>query len=248
MTRNYPMKNVEGEKQDHPHHRSLFFTHGEVNGIDFWSEVKEHGFIKHREFVEVSASGNRAVIVTRNDWIDRADKKHVEDLRRLVFSTDGDSRIIDFDITFTASYGPVTFGDTKEGSMGVRVPTVMDVDRKQGGEIVNSEGIKDKDAWAKRAKWVDYHGPVSGQVVGIAMLNHPSSFRYPTWWHVRTYGLFAANPFGLKSFEPDKGVSGAHKLEEGETMSLRYRLIFHKGDEKQADIEGAFQKYAAEKK
>lgn len=255
MTRDYPMKYVDGEKHDHPHQRSFWFTYGNVNGLDFWTEFGEQrGRTVHREFVEKSAKGNTATIVTRNDWLGPDDKKHLEDERRIVLRADGDARIIDFDITLKATAGDVVFGDTKEGAFGIRIPTKLDVDPEknkpraegEGGHIVNSDGLTDKDAWGKPARWVDYHGPLEGRTVGVAILNHPSSFRFPTRWHVRTYGLFAANPFGVHDFEPGSKET-PYTLVSGEELALRYRVIFHEGDHKQADIEGAFQKYAAEK-
>jgi len=111
------------------------------------------------------------------------------------------------------------------------------------GNIVNSDGLVDKDAWGKQASWVDYHGPVDDQIVGIAILNHPSSFRYPTYWHVRTYGLFAANPFGLRDFKNDKTLDGSYTVKPGESISLRYRLVFHKGDEKEGRIAEMWEEY-----
>ena len=104
--------------------------------------------------------------------------------------------------------------------MGVRVAGTMKVDAKLGGRIVNSEGQTDGDAWAKRAAWVDYHGPVDGLTVGVAILNHPSSFRFPTYWHVRTYGLFAANPFGWQDFQRSDDVDGSCALAPGESITL----------------------------
>ncbi len=116
------------------------------------------------------------------------------------------ARIIDFDFRIFASDGPVTFGDTKEGMFGIRVASSMDVTRKQGGRITNAEGLTDEKAWGKPSPWVDYVGPVKDKIVGIAIINHPLSFRYPTTWHVRTYGLFAANPFGWHDFgRPERG-------------------------------------------
>jgi hypothetical protein len=246
MTRNYPMRKVDGEKRDHPHHRSLWFTHGSVNGIDFWSEPGA-GKIVHREFLKCETTGPTAIISTVNDWIGPGGKKQCEDVRTLTFRGDADRREIDFEITIKATDGPVRFGDTKEGTMGLRVPTAMDAlqisDKR--GEIVNSEGDKDRAAWGKQAAWVDYHGKLDGDLVGIAILNHPSSFRYPTYWHVRDYGLFAANPFGLHDFKgsADK-EEGAYTLPAGETLSLRYRFLFHRGDEKAGGIAEAFDAYS----
>ncbi|MDZ7616188.1 MAG: PmoA family protein [Patescibacteria group bacterium] len=246
MTRAFPMiEDIEGERHDHPHQASFWFTHAEVNGSNFWSiKAKEDilGTTRHGEFRRID-SGKAATIVTVNDWIGHDGRKVLEDERVIEFGTIGDSRYIDFTITLKATEGPVTFGDTKEGTFGVRVAATMKVDAKLGGKIVNSEGQTDLDAWGRPAAWVDYHGPVEGETVGIAILNHPSSFRFPTPWHVRTYGLFAANPFGLSDF-PDPVESGEYTLKRGEDMTLRYRVIFHRGTEKDADIASLFNAYA----
>ena len=176
-----------------------------------------------------------------------------EDQRTFTFGSDGEHRWIDFDITIQASDGPVTFGDTKEGSMGMRVSETMKVDAKKsnpklGGQIINSEGQTDQDAWGKPAAWVDYHGPVDDETVGIAIFNHPSSFRFPTTWHVRTYGLFAANPFGLHDFTGDKNTDGSYTLPAGQTMTFRYRILLHRGDEKAAKVAEGYANYAKQAK
>ncbi|MCA9103460.1 MAG: PmoA family protein [Planctomycetales bacterium] len=247
MTRAYPMRQVEGERQDHPHHRSIWFTHGDVGGVDFWSESDRSGKIKHREYVDVNDDDDHT-IKTINDWYDADGKKICEDVRTVKFAAGDNWRSIDYDVTITASEGPVKFGDTKEGAMGIRVPTAIDVDNENGGgHIRTSEGLEDRAAWGKRASWVDYYGDIDGQTVGVAMLNHPSSFRYPTYWHVRTYGLFAANPFGLHDFLDDETADGSFELAQGETLTMRHRLIFHLGDTTTADIAAEFERYAAEK-
>ena len=247
MTRAYPMaKGSESEREDHVHHRSVWFTHGDVNGLSFWHIET----IKHREFVKVE-SGSKAKVVTINDWIDGDGKKVCEDLRCLTFGVLGDARFIDYDVTLKATDGPVKLGDTKEGTMAIRVAGTMKVDAKKvnpkwGGKIVNSEGLTDGDAWGKRAAWVDYHGPVDDKVVGVAILNHPSSFRFPSYWHVRTYGLFAANPFGLHNFEGSDKVDGSHTMAKGESIDFRYRFLFHPGDEKEGKVAAAFEAYSKE--
>jgi len=241
VTRAHPMGEGPGEKKDHVHHRSIWFTHGDVNGVSFWHEGKNTGTIAHREFVEVDA---RAAIATRNDWLGPDGKKICEDLRKLTFGADGDSRWIDFDITLKATDGPVKFGDTKEGTMGIRVAGTMKVDSNLGGHLVNSRGQTDGETWGKQAEWVDYYGPVDGKTVGVAILNHPTSFRFPTYWHVRTYGLFAANPFGLHHFKGSNSVDGSHTLPAGESITFRYRLLFHTGDVKTGKVAEAFAAYA----
>jgi len=249
MTRGYPMRAVtQYEKADHVHHRSFWFDHGDVNGISFWAEDGKNGTIVQRRFVQLR-DGDQAVISTDNDWVAPSGEKFCADVRTLTFNADAEQRWIDFDVTVKAAYGQVTFGDTKEGSFGMRVAGSMRVERNAGGKIINSEGQTDKQAWGKRAAWVDYSGPVytkSGKTerVGIAILNHPSSFRYPTYWHVRTYGLFAANPFGLHNFLGSDKVDGSFTLKPGQAFSFYYRVIFHRGGAKDIDLDKAFQTYA----
>jgi len=248
VTRSYPMMKdgKPDERKDHVHHRSFWFDHGDVNGVSFWHEQGGNGEILHRKYVK-RAGGRQAVISTINDWIGPDGKKHCEDLRTLTFSKHDGQLVIDFDVTVKASAGKVTFGDTKEGSFGVRVAGTMKVDAEKGGKIINSEGQEDREAWGKPASWVDYHGPVEGNTVGVAILNHPSSFRYPTHWHVRTYGLFAANPFGLHDFYGKKAdIDGSHTMEPDESFTLRYRVLVHNGDEKAAKIAEHFEHYAKE--
>jgi len=243
MTRGYPMREPSKlEKKDHVHHRSFWFTHGDVNGVSFWHEQGGNGEIIHREFLNVS-SGDKGVIATRNDWVAPGGKKLCEDFRSFVFAGDKRSRWIDAEITVKASYGDVKFGDTKEGCFGVRVAGSMRTEREDGGHIMTSEGKKDKAAWGTAASWVDYYGPVDGQTAGVAIMNHPSSFRFPTYWHVRTYGLFAANPFGLHNFK-GKEHDGSHSMKKGESFTLRYRVLLHDGDTAEGKVKSVYQQYA----
>jgi hypothetical protein len=257
MTRNYPMRDKAGEKKDHPHQRSMWFTHGSVGGADFWSEGNKAGTINHLEFVKV-ASGDPAVIVTRNEWLALDGHRICEDERTLHFGADADARWIDFDIVLKATDGDVVFGDTKEGMFGVRLAHSMNAELKKGGKIVNSNGKVGDAVWGQPAAWVDCSGPVDDQTVGIAILNHPSSFLYPTCWHVRPYGLFAANPFGLHDFATGGGkisetpetkkIDGSYTLRKGQTITFRYRVVFHCGDERQGKIAERFSAYSDSEK
>jgi hypothetical protein len=246
MTRAWPLR--EGnpdEKTDHVHQKSFWFDHGNVNGVDFWAETsRQQGKQVHKELLKAEG-GKVGTIAARTDWNGPDGKTLLTDVRTVRFSGDKDARTIDFDVICTAVADEVTFGDTKEGSFGLRIAESMRVDRKTGGKIVTSEGLEDDKAWGKPAKWVDYYGPVQGETLGIAILNHPSSFRYPTHWHVRTYGLFAANPWGLHDFTMGK-ESSEHKMKKGDSFTLRYRVIFHKGNEKDGKIAEAFAAYTKE--
>jgi Family of unknown function (DUF6807) len=226
-TRAYPMGLVAGEDRDHPHQRSFWFTHGRVNGIDFWSEENGHGTIRETARETVLSGPVLVRLRTANRWVAPDGRQVCEDQRVITVTRTESARIVDFEITLRAGSGPVVFGDTKEGMFGLRVATSMDVNKKQGGRIANAEGLLDDHAWGKASPWVDYTGPVEGKPVGIAILNHPRSFRYPTTWHVRTYGLFAANPFGWHDF--GLGKSGEYTLPEGKSLWFGYRVILHSG-------------------
>ncbi|MCC7086465.1 MAG: PmoA family protein [Pirellulales bacterium] len=244
MTRAWPMDDAGAVSKDHSHHRSFWFSHGNVNGNDLWGEGKGTGSTEHREFIEVSG-GKIAKIITKNDWLDHHGKKLAEDERTLKFSTDGNSRIIDFDITIKATVGDLKLGDTKEGTFALRVPDDFRLTANKDGRIVNSNGVEGVETWGKTASWVDYEGQIEAQTLGIAILNHPSSYGYPTHWHVRDYGLFAANPFGLHDFNGGNGESGEVSIKQGDTLHLRYRVILHQGNDTDAKIAEKFKEYSA---
>ena len=162
-----------------------------------------------------------------------------------------DARVIDWDETLHAEDQPIRLGDTKEGTMGLRVhPNLrMENDARRGvttanGTAINSEGVRGGEVWGKRAKWVDYSGQIDDQTVGIAFFDHPENLRHPTYWHARTYGLFAANPFGLSSFV-GSGSDGSYTIPAGEVLRLRYRFVFHEGDAEQAKVEQLYQAYVS---
>lgn len=244
MTRNFPMQTVEGEDHDHKHHRSLWFTHGNVNGLDFWSEDKDFGKVVHQSFTKVASGQKEGVITSRNHWTAKDGTVVCTDERTLrIYNRPDNERLFDFEITIQAGKADVTLGDTKEGTMALRLAETMRLKPnkentgKPTGHIVNSEGVRDGDTWGKRANWCDYYGPVDGKIVGAAIFDHPKNPRHPTWWHVRDYGLFAANPFGQHDFEklPDKNA-GNLVIPAGKSVTFRYRFYLHEGDEKQAKV------------
>jgi hypothetical protein len=257
MTRSFPMKEVEGEVTDHYHHRGIWFGHEDIGGADSWAEkktfekkgvipsssqerVNKLGSQKHQSIRSMSADDKQATIVSDVDYLGPDGKKTLSEVRTLVFRVDGKTRLIDFHQDFIATEGEVTFGDKKDAGLSIRVPSTMSVDSKKGGRILNSEGLTDNDAWGKRGRWCDYSGPVEDETLGVTILNHPSSFRHPTSWHVRTYGLFTANPFG--TLDPES-PNGPHTLKKDEKLSLRHRFVLHDGSFTQEDIERAYKIY-----
>ncbi len=262
MTRAYPVgPSTEKEAQDHIHHRSIWLGYEGVNEIGFWQEPEPgvnppfpSGEQRHREFVEVACDGHEAIIKSINDWVGPDGQKVCEDQRTWRLGTTGDQRWLDCHFVLTASEGEIRLADSKEGFFAVRVPHWMNVDSKLGGKIVSSRGLTDAAAWAQPAEWVDYHGPVGhgpvgDETVGIAILAHPSSLNYPAPWHVRTYGLFAANPLGQIAFTPEAQDVRERPLRmtlaQGESITLRHRIVLHRGDEKSARLAEIHAAYAA---
>ncbi|MCB1125958.1 MAG: PmoA family protein, partial [Verrucomicrobiae bacterium] len=250
MTRNWPMEEAPGEDRDHPHHRSLWYAHGDVNGVDLWSEAANAGRTVHAEFLKLSSGPKEGVIQTLNRLESKEGKVLGTDVRTMTFSAPGDVKIIDFDITVKASHGDLVFGDTKEGTMALRLTETMRLKPnkenvgKPTGHIVNSEGVTDGATWGKRAKWVDYTGPVEGQTVGVAIFDHPGNPRHPTWWHVRYYGLFGANPFGIHDFERKPAGTGDYTIPSGESRTWHYRIVLHAGDTDAAGVAKLYDAYA----
>ena len=245
VTRRYPIELVSDEERDHPHHRGMWFTHGEVSGDDYWSEAATAAATYNRSFEEIISGPVYGYFRARTDWIGNDGKKDAEDTREVWIYNVKNGRIIDIDTTVRATTGPVVFGDTKEGAFGIRLPDTMRV-KGGGGHIENSKGVKDADTWGKRAEWVDYYGPVEGQTVGVAILDHPLNLRHPTYWHVRDYGLFAVNPFGIHDFEKGqtKGV-GDFTIPNGGLQIFRYRVFLHRGTTSEANLPAAWAAYSS---
>jgi hypothetical protein len=251
MTRNWPMKKVEGEDLDHPHHRSLWYSHGAVNGVDFWAEGAKAGKIVHDRFLEIKSGSDVGTLRSANKWIAPSGEVVCTDERTFrVYARPGNERLFDFEITLKAGEKEVVLGDTKEGTMAVRLNETMRLKHnkmntgKPTGHIVQSTGVRDGQTWGKRAEWCDYHGPVDGKIVGLAIFDHPSNPAHPTWWHVRDYGLFAANPFGVHDFEKKPAGTGNMVIPAGRSLTFKYRFYIHEGDEKHAKVAERYKEWA----
>lgn len=248
ITRAFPMKRgVPGEAWDHHHHRSLWFTHGKVNGHDFWSETPTSGKTVHQAFKNIKSGPVFGEFTSLVDWKSRKDELVCKDERTIrVYRVPG-ARLMDYRLRIKASEGPLTFGDDKEGTFGFRVAGTMSINQPKGkpkGTLVNANGDRDRAVWGKRAAWCDYSGMVDGELVGIAIFDSPSNLRHPTYWHARDYGLFCANPFGVGFFTGDKRNDGTHTVPKGEELDLTYRIYMHKGDASEAKVAEHFAAFA----
>ena len=217
--------------KDHVHHRSLYVAYGEVNDVDLWGEGSNCGKVVHQNFTQKHGGAVLSRIYADNTWETKDGEVLMTDKQNFrIYNLPEDSTLFDLDLSFIASAGDVHFGDTKEGGiMCIRVNPSMNA--SDGGKIENAfGGINEGETWGKRSNWCDYSGIVDGAHVGIAVFDHIVNPRYPTYWHVRNYGLMGSNIFGSGTFERDKSKDGSYVLKEGEEMHFRFRVLIHAGD------------------
>ena len=253
ITRGFPLDPRKGERVDHPHHVGLWLNHGDVNGLDFWNnsdaipaaDAPKMGTIQHRRIVEAKSGADKGELIVETAWMTPDNKQLLKETTRFVFRGGANARTIDRITTLTALDQKVVFRDSKEGFLGMRVrreleqpadkPEVFtDASGKStavpvldntgvSGKYVSSEGKEGDAVWSTRAKWTMLGGVVSGEPITIAILDHPSNTGYPTHWHARGYGLFAANPLGDKQF--NEPTSFDYTLNAGASVMFRYRIL-----------------------
>jgi hypothetical protein len=254
VTRGFPMDPRKGERVDHPHHVGLWFNHGDVNGFDFWNnsdavakgESSKMGAIYHRRVVRATSGDLRGDLATEAEWISGQGTSLLKEQTQFVFRGTANSRTIDRTTTLTALDRDVLFRDNKEGTLGMRVvraleqpadkpevftdaagnPTPVPVLDNSGvtGEYLSSEGKKGDAVWGTRGRWTLLGGVVDSEPVTIAILDHPSNPGFPTHWHARGYGLFAANPLGQKALN-DGTEEITLPLAPGKSATFRYRIL-----------------------
>ena len=265
VTRGFPMrKDIPGESTDHPHHRAMFFAHGDINGVDFWGEAKyeekapvhvagktytSEDLPKGRTVfrrLEVLESGAHSGKVRAVFNLVGPDGKVVgEEDQTYTFRGGASTRVIDCEFTIRAADQLVKMGDTKEGTFAIRVVKAL---QEPNAKMLNSEGrVGEKEIWGKRANWVDYSGEVAGEELGIAIFDNPTNPKHPTYWHARGYGLFAVNPFGEHDYYNDPKRDGSITVQPGKSLTFRYRVLIHHGDAAKASVAAAYQAYASGK-
>lgn len=268
LTRKWPIEPtaLPGESSDHPHHRGLWFTHGSMNGIDFWSEGDGTGKTVNVGFEELKSGWVFGSFRAKTEWrlpnLKKADISRPNPKSRLsdtviaadtrdvrVFLLPNGDRLMEIRVTITPVGGALTFGDTKEGTFGLRLPDALAVTTDKSakiapsGHIEASTGASDASVWGKPADWIDCWGTLNGKIQGVALFDSPANLRHPPTWHTRTYGLFAVNPFGLHDFKGTKTKEGEYVLPEGKSLTFSYRALFHKGDTGTARVEEQYASY-----
>ena len=258
ITRGYPMKPRAGERVDHPHHIGIWFNYGDVNGFDIWNnstaipadKKSGYGSVKHLKINEQKEGNGEATMVTTESWTDASGKEMLSEKTEYHFIANGSTRIIDRISTLTATGNSVSLKDNKEGMIAIRVARQLELPSKdevimtdaQGnpttvkkmsnegvtGSYRSSEGIKDDAVWSTRGKWMDLNGTIGNEKIAIVMCDHPKNPGYPTYWHARGYGLFAANPLGWSIFTKGKEALN-YSIAAGKSSTFRYRIVIHSG-------------------
>ena len=272
VTRGWPLEPRPGERVDHPHQVGLWFDHGDVNGLDFWNNsdaipadrAAKMGTIVHRAVRHVESGSAEGALEVTAEWVDAQGKALLREDTRFVFRAAAGLRAVDRITTLTALDGPVTFVDNKEGLIGMRVAraleqpsTTPEVCTDAGGHSTtvprldntgvtghyrSSEGVEGDSVWGTRGRWTMLTGVVAGEPVTLAMLDHPKNVGFPTYWHARGYGLFAANPLGLNIFSNGKEQLN-FRLASGESTTFRHRVLILSGTATPAQIETYYQDF-----
>ena len=257
VTRGFPLDTQPNDPTDHPHHIGIWFTFENVNGLDFWNnsyaipKEKKHlyGWIRTDKISQTSGD-SKGVLSYHANWTNRQKKVLLEETTHLEFSGTEHERIIDR-VTVLKADTTVLFTDAKDGLYGIRlahalqIPTDKDqefkddkgnvtivkggTDHLANGNYLTSEGKQGDDAWSTRGRWCMIYGKIKNDSISIAIIDHPKNPNYPTFWHARGYGLFAANPLGEKIFTNGKSFKNL-RLESGGSVTFRFRIVITDGN------------------
>ncbi len=258
ITRGFPLQPRAGEPTDHPHHLGLWFNYENVNGLDFWNNSfaipaeKKHsyGWIRTDNLLQAKSGREKGVLTYSANWKDQQQNILLKELTTYTFSATGRERIIDRVTTLTARQD-VNFPDAKDGLLGLRVTKELQIPSNTPGQFVDDKGNITKvaagntpdingnyltgegktgdSAWATRAGWCLLYGKKQQDTLSIAIIDHPQNPGYPTYWHARGYGLFAANPLGQKIFSNGKETLN-FSLKKGQSVTFRYRIVIAAGE------------------
>lgn len=257
VTRGFPINTRFDDPTDHPHHVGIWFNFENVNGLDFWNnsyaiapeKKSQYGWIKTDKILSMTGGPTQGKLSYHANWVNQKNEVLLQEITTFTFSGTGNRRIIDRVTTLTANTG-VTFNDAKDGLMGIRLAHELQIPTKQTqkftdnkgnvtvvaggtdtiptGTYLTSEGKKGDAAWSTRGTWCKVYGKIDADSVSVAIIDHPKNFNYPTYWHARGYGLFAANPLGEMAFTKAKTKPDLH-LNPGQSITFRYRIVIDNG-------------------
>jgi hypothetical protein len=258
VTRGYPIKPTPGDRTDHPHHTGIWLNYESVNGLDFWNNStaipvekrSKYGTIRHQKLITQKAAGNKATLVTGSVWVRPDEKVLLNETTTFDFSVQGNDFIIDRTSTLTATDTTVFFKDVKDGLVAIRVARELEQPSKEASSFVDekgnitkvppsgsdvsgmyyaSNGLRGDSVWSSKGPWVMLVGKKGGKDIAIGIIDHPKNVGYPTYWHARGYGLFAANPLGRKVFSNGREELN-FSLSPGASVSFQHRFVIREGD------------------
>lgn len=277
ITRGFPLEPRPLERVDHPHHAGFWLNYGDVNGVDFWNNSTAvaaarqatMGTVLHRRIVKATSGTERGELEVETDWIMPDGSTVVKEKATFTFRAGPGLRVIDRVSTLAATDKVVTFKDDKEGMLGLRVRKELEQPSKDSvlhtdangeagtqksvdntgvtGEYRSSEGKVGDAAWGTRGRWMMLTGKLNQEDITVAILDNPKNVGFPTYWHARGYGLFAANPLGQAAFSAGKDKLN-FALQPKESTTFRYRLVILNTPTTPEQIEAQYAKFAAEVK
>jgi hypothetical protein len=275
VTRGFPLEPRLGERVDHPHHAGMWFNYGNVNDFDFWNnseaikpeDAPKMGNVVQRAVVSAKSGSDQGELVVETDWITGKQQLLLKEHTRLIFQGGPNSRSVDRVTTLLAQSEKVVFHDDKEGLLGIRVTRALEApsDKPEvftdasgrptpvakldntgvNGVYLTSEGKKGDAAWGTRGRWCMLSGRVGDDPVTIAVLDHPANPGFPTYWHARGYGLFAANPLGRSIFTNGKEPPMNFSLAPRESVTFRYRVLILSEIASADTVEAAYKTFVA---
>jgi hypothetical protein len=274
VTRGFPLEQRPSERVDHPHHAGLWFNYENVNGLDFWNNsdaiksenASKMGTILHRAIVSAKSGGRQGELDVDTDWVTPDKKVLLNEHTHFVFRGGATFRSVDRIATLTALDTKVDFPDEKDGLLGLRVLRALEIpsDKPEvytdasgrattvakldntgvNGTYLTSEGKKGDAAWGTRGRWCNLSGLVGDEPVTITILDHPANPGFPTYWHARGYGLFAANPLGQKVFSNGKETLNL-SLAPHASVTFRYRILITTANATPEATEAAYNDFIA---
>lgn len=254
ITRGFPIDPREGEKEDHPHQVGLWLNYGDVNGVDFWNNSNavaadrksEYGTIHHKSINQIESGNESGELDVTKEWTNSDGKVLLIENTRYIFRGDENKRSIDRITQLRSTGDDISMTDNKEGMIGIRMARELehpDEHDDATGMYRSSEGYEGHDAWGTRAKWMSLSGEIDGHSVSVVILDHPDNVGYPTYWHARGYGLFAANPLGMKEMSEGKEELN-YVLGAEETLTFKHRVILYSGEvTDDSEIESDWQEF-----
>ncbi len=244
LTRGYPLEEIVGESIDHPHHTGLWFAYDEVNGQHFWNNTEPPPQIIHKQHTFVDKDN---ILRTISYWIDEKEKPILEEIRTITFHPEETVYVVDFSFVLKALDTTVVFQDTKEGLFAIRVGDWLNEIKGTGQYMGSTGAIREQGVWGKRASWVKLEGRMDGKTYGVAILNHPNSINYPTYWMARGYGLFAANPLGQFFYQKYHGEKEPKEfkltLEPQENAIFKFRVVLYEDGRTKEEMDDIFEEY-----